>query len=66
MYRKLLAEIFPFFVCATVHYGSQNFSGLHKKENVLNRSSVHVDLLLCCVEVYFKYVIHNTYLFIIN
>ena len=46
-------------VCATVHYGSQNFSGLHKKENVPNRSSVHVDLLLCSVEVYFKYVIHN-------
>ena len=47
--------------CATVH-GSENFSGLHKKENVPNRSSVHLDLLLCCVEVYFKDAIHN-YLF---
>ena len=46
-------------MCATVHYGSQNFSGLRKKENVPNRSSVHLDLLLCSVEVYFKYVIHN-------
>ena len=46
-------------VCTTVNHGSQNFSGLHRKENVPNRSSVHLDLLLCSVEVYFKYVIHN-------
>ena len=30
---------------------------LKKKENVPNRSSFHLDLLLCSVEVYFKYVI---------
>ena len=46
-------------LCVTVHYGSQNFSGLRKKENVPNRSSVHLDLLLRSVEAYFKYVIHN-------
>ena len=34
-------------------YGSQNFSGLYKKE------SVHLDLLLCSVEVYFKYLIYG-------
>ena len=63
MYRKLLAiMLFFWLVCATVRYGSQNFSGLHKKENVPNRSSAHLELLLCSVEVYFKYVIHNYFL----
>ena len=37
-------------VFATVHYGSQNFSGIHNKENVPNRSSVDLDLVvLCCL-----------------
>ena len=54
MHRKLLAKMSP----ATVH-GSQSFSGHHKKDNAPNQSSVDLDLLLCSVEVYFKYVINN-------
>ena len=54
MHRKLLAKMSP----ATV-YGSQSFSGHHKKDNAPNQSSVDLDLLLCSVEVYFKYVINN-------
>ena len=34
---------------------------LHAKENVPNKSSVHLDLLLCSVEIYFKYAIHSYY-----
>ena len=46
MYRRLLATMSPlsFYV---LHYGSQYFSGLKKKENVPNKSSVHLDFCCC-------------------
>jgi len=44
-----------------LHYGSQYFSGLKKKENVPNKSSVKLDFCCCAlaVEIYFKHVINN-------
>ena len=60
MYRRLLATMSPlsFYV---LHYGSQYFSGLKKKENVPNKSSVKLDFCCCAlaVEIYFKHVINN-------
>ena len=63
VYRSLLATMYPlsFYV---LHYGSQYFSGLKKKENGPNKSSVQLDFCCCtlAVEIYFKHVINN-YLF---
>ena len=44
--RKLLVRMSPlsFYV---LHYGSQCFSGLNKKENAPNKSSVHLDFCSC-------------------
>jgi len=60
MNRRLLATMSPlsFYV---LHYGSQYFSGLKKKENVPNKSSVKLDFCRCAlaVEIYFKHVINN-------
>jgi len=44
-----------------LHYVSQYFSGLKKKENVPNKSSVKLDVCCCAlaVEIYFKHVINN-------
>ena len=46
MYRRVLAGMSPlsFYVR---HYGSQYFSGLNKKENAANKSSVHLDHCCC-------------------
>ena len=45
MYRRLLAtmSLLSFYV---LHYGTQYFSGLNKKETVPIKSSVHLDF--CC------------------
>ena len=58
MYRRLLAIISPLSVYV-LHYGSQYFSELNKKE-----SSVQLDFCCCAlaVEIYFKYVLNNYFL----
>ena len=58
MYRKFLAEMFPFGLYVLLYIMVVRIS-VDFIKNVPNRSRVHVDLLLCSVEVYFKYVIHN-------
>ena len=55
----LLATMSPlsFYV---LHYGSQYFSGLNKKENTPNKSSVHLDFCCCTLlKSIFNYVINN-------
>ena len=60
MYRKLLAKMSPFSLHVLLYIMVVRISvDLVRKKNVPNRSSVHLDLLLCSVEVYFKYAIHN-------
>ena len=59
MYRKRLAEMSPLSFYVLLYIMVVRISVLDKKENVPYRSRVHLDLLLCSVEVYFKYAIHN-------
>ena len=58
MYRRVLAGMSPlsFYVR---HYGSQYFSGLNKKENAPNKSSVYLDYCCCILlKSIFNYVIN--------
>ena len=55
MYRKLLASMSPFSFYVLLYIMVVRISvDLKKKENVRNRSSVHLDLLLCSVEFLFQ------------